>query len=77
MYKRQALGSAVLGLYAHLQVLLGGVGDHLAQQLGELGGMLGLFIGSLLPVQADFGVALTMGHAGHSQMCIRDSHHPV
>src|SRR5699024_9291398 len=63
-----ALGSAVLGLYAHLQVLLGGVGDHLAQQLGELGGMLGLFIGSLLPVQADFGVALAMGHTGHSQV---------
>ena len=33
---------AVLGIHTHLQVLLGAVGDHLAQQLGELGGVLGL-----------------------------------
>ena len=46
-------GGAVLGVDAHLQVLLGGVGDHLAQQLGELGGVLGLLIGGLLPVQAE------------------------
>ena len=63
-----ALGSAILSLYTHLQVLLGGVGDHLAQQLSELGGVLGLFVSSLLPVQADLGIALAMGHAGHGQV---------
>ena len=35
-------GGAVLGLDPHLQVLLGTVGDDLAQQLGELGGVLSL-----------------------------------
>ena len=49
-------GGAVLGLNAHLEVLLGGVGHDLAQELGELGGMLGLLVGSLLPVQADLGI---------------------
>ena len=39
-----AQGGAVLGLDPHLQVLLGGVGHHLAQQLCELGGVLGLLI---------------------------------
>ena len=48
-----AQGGAVLGLDPHLQVLLGGVGHDLAQQLGELGGVLGLLIGGLLPVQAE------------------------
>lgn len=37
-----AQGGAVLGLDPHLQVLLGGVGHHVAQQLRELGGVLGL-----------------------------------
>ena len=60
-------GSAVLGLDAHLQVLLGGVGDHLAQQLGELGGVLGLLIGGLLPVQADLGIALAVSDAAPSR----------
>ena len=31
-----ALGSAVLGVHAHLEVLLGAVGDHFTQQLGKL-----------------------------------------
>ena len=35
-------GSAVLGVHTHLQVLLGGVGQDLAQQLSKLGGVLGL-----------------------------------
>lgn len=43
-------GGAILGLNAHLEVLLGGVGHNLAQELGELGGVLGLLVGSLLPV---------------------------
>lgn len=37
-----AQGGAVLSLDPHLQVLLGGVGHHVAQQLRELGGVLGL-----------------------------------
>ena len=41
-------GGAVLGLNAHLEVLLGGVGDDLAEELGELGGVLGLLPGGLL-----------------------------
>ena len=61
-------GGAVLGLNAHLEVLLGGVGHDLAQELGELGGVLGLLVGSLLPVQADLGIALAMSDASHGQV---------
>ena len=61
-------GSAVLSVHAHLQVLLGGIGDHLAQQLGELGGVLGLLQAGLLPVHADLGITLAMGHTGHGQI---------
>ena len=61
-------GSAVLGVNAHLQVLLGGVGHDLAQQLGELGSVLSLLIGGLLPVQADLGVTLAMSHAAKSEL---------
>ena len=39
-------GGAVLGLNAHLEVLLGGVGHDLAQELSELGSVLGLLVGS-------------------------------
>ena len=60
--------STVLGVHAHLQILLGAVGDDLAQQLGELGGVLGFFQTCLLPVQADLGIALTMSHTGHGQI---------
>ena len=61
-------GRAVFGLNAHLEVLLGGVGHHFAQQLSELRGMLGLFVGSLLPVQANLGIAFAMGNARHSEV---------
>ena len=61
-------GGAVLSLNAHLEVLLGGVGHDLAQELSELGGMLGLLVGSLLPVQADLGIALAMSDASHGQV---------
>jgi len=63
-----AHGGAVLGIHTHLQVLLGGVGQHLAQQLGELGGVLSLLQSGLLPIQADLGIALTVGHTAHSQV---------
>ena len=56
-------GGAVLGVNTHLQVLLGGVGHDLAQQLGELGSVLSLFIGGLLPVQTDLGIAQPNGFA--------------
>ena len=61
-------GSAVLGVHPHLQVLLGAVGQHLAQQLGELGGVLGLLIGGLLPVQADLRIALTVSDPSHAEI---------
>ena len=63
-----AVGGAVLGLYAHLKVLLGAVGDHLAQHLGKLGGVLGLLIGGLLPVEAYLGITLAVGDPGHGQI---------
>ena len=63
-----ALSSAVLGVHTHLQVLLGGVGQDLAQQLSELGSVLGLLQSGLLPVQADLGIALTVSHTAHGQV---------
>ena len=67
-----ALGGAVLAVHSPLQIVLGGSG-HLglqlrAQQLRELGGVLGLFVGGLLPVQADLGIALAMGDPGHAEI---------
>ena len=35
-----ALGRAVLGVDAHLQIRLGAVGQHLAEHLGEAGGVV-------------------------------------
>ena len=61
-------GSAVLGVHPHLQVLLGAVGQHLAQQLGELGGVLGLLKGVSLVGLGDLGVALAVGHPAHGQV---------
>ena len=58
----------MLCLYTHLKVALGAVGHYLAQQLRELCRMLGLFIGSLLPVQADLGITLAVSYAGHGQI---------
>ena len=65
-------GSAELAVHTPCQVVLGGslhVGlQVLAQQLSELGSVLSLFPGSLLPVQTHLGVALTMGNPGHAQV---------
>ena len=63
-----ACGSAVFGFDADSQVLLGGGGDDFAQQLCELGSVLSLFVGSLLPVQADFGIAFPVSDASHAQV---------
>ena len=49
-------GGAVFGFNAHFEVLLGGVGHDFAEEFCKLGGVLSLFVGSLLPVQADFRV---------------------
>ena len=61
-------GGAVFGFHAHLQVLLGGVGQHLTQQLCELGGVIGLLESGGLPVLADLGIALAEGDAAHGQI---------
>ena len=61
-------GSAVLSLNSHLQILPGGIGNHFAQQLSELRGMLSLFISSLLPVQADLRIALSVSNSCHCKI---------
>ena len=55
-----AEGSAVLRLNSHLEVLLRRVGYDLAEELGELGGVLSLFVSCLLPVETDLGIALSV-----------------
>ena len=57
-----------LGLCTHHQVLLGAVGDDLAQQLGETGSMICLLVGIALVSLGDLGVALTLSHASHCQV---------
>ena len=61
-------GRAVLGFDAHGQVLLGAVGDDLAQKLGKLCSVLGLLKAGLLPVQADLGIALAVRDARHCKV---------
>ena len=60
-------GGAVLGLHPHLQVLPGGVGDDLAQQLRELGGVLGLFKARLHPVFTEVGMYLAMARVAYRE----------
>ena len=57
-----ASGRAVLGVNAHLQVLLGGVGHDLAQQLGKLGRMLSLFMRGLLYTIGGMGILYQAGY---------------
>ena len=52
----------------YVRISLGGIRDDLAQQLGKLGGVLGLLQAGLLPVHTDLGIALTMSHTGHGQI---------
>ena len=59
---------AALGVHTHLQVLLGAVGEHLAQQLGKLSSMLSLLKGVTLPSLGDLGIALPVGHTAHGQV---------
>ena len=58
-------GGAVFGFHADAEVLGGGGGDDLAQQLGELGGVLGLFERGGLPVFGDLRVTFAGGGAGN------------
>ena len=67
-----ALNCAVLAVDAPGEVLLRGVG-HIglelgAEELGKFGGVLGLLIGGLLPVEADLGIALAVGDARHAEV---------
>jgi len=67
-----ALSCAVLAVNAPCQVVLGG-GLHvglqiLAQQFSELSSVLSLFKSCLLPVQANFGIALAVSNTGHAQV---------
>src|SRR5699024_8176774 len=63
-----AVAGAVLSVHTHLQVGLGGIGQNLAQQLGELGSMLGLLEGVALPGLGDLGVTLAVSPAAHGQV---------
>ena len=67
-----ALNCAVLAVDAPGEVLLGGVG-HIglelgSEKLGKFGGVLGLLVRSLLPVEAYLGIALTVGDARHAEV---------
>ena len=59
---------ACLSFYAQLEILLGGVGQHLAQELGELRGMLSLFKGVLGERGGYLGISLAVGDASHREI---------
>ena len=56
-----AIGRAELAVHTPGEVLLGGIGhvalEVAAEELRELGGVLGFLVGGFLPVQADLGIA--------------------
>ena len=66
-----AVGRAELAVHTPSEVLLGGIGhvalEVAAEELRELGGVLGFLVGGLLPVQADLGIALAVRDARHAQ----------
>ena len=61
-------GRAVLGINAHLKILLGGVGDDLAQELCKLCGVFCLLKTGLLPVESYLGITLTGSNTSHCQI---------
>ena len=65
---RLAGGRAVLGLNAHFEILLRGVGHHIAEKLGKLRGVLRFLKAGLFPVQADFGIAFAVRDARHGKI---------
>ena len=52
----------------HFEVLFGGIGHNFAQQFGEFGGVICLFIGISLVGFGDFGIALALGDARHRKV---------
>ena len=63
-----ALGGAVFSFHADAQVFLGAGGNHLAQQLGELRGVLGFLKRGGLPVFGDLRIAFPGSGAAHGQV---------
>ena len=59
---------ALFGVGAHGDVLLGRVGEDLAEKLRELGGVLGLLESVALERLGDLGIALALGLAGHREI---------
>ena len=63
-----ACGCAVLGLYTHFKILLGGVGDDLAEKLRKLCCVLRFLKRCLLPVESDLGITLTGCDSAHCEV---------
>ena len=59
---------AVLCSNSQLQVLLGAVGNNIAQQLCKLCCVLCFFVSSLLIVHANFRIAFSVSHSCHCQI---------
>ena len=59
-----ALGGAVLGFHADLQVFLGAGGDDFAQEFRKPGGVIGFLKRGGLPVFRDLRITFTGGGAG-------------
>jgi hypothetical protein len=58
----------MLGIYAHLQILLGAVREDFAQKLCELGSMLCFFPGVALEVLGNLRLAFPISLAAHGQI---------
>ena len=63
-----ACAGAVLSSYACLEVCLGGSGNDFTEHLCITGSMISFFESSLAIESADFGITLTDGGSGHSQI---------
>ena len=50
------------------EVLLGGGGDDFTDQLGELCGVLRLFVGGFLPIEPDLGIAFAVSGSRHREV---------
>ena len=67
--KLELTGSCtVLGIDTHLKVLLGGIGDDLAEELRKLCCVLCFLVGCLLPVKSYLGITLTGSNTAHCQI---------
>ena len=61
-------GRTVLGIDTHLKVLLGGIGDDLAEELSKLCCVLCFLKCCLLPVKSYLGITLTGSNTTHCQI---------